>query len=206
MNRLRAVALATASASVRIFFIRASGANGLPLTMPIAASGPISSGIERGGGFLLHDLVQHLEVAEVVGRHGVHRLAAAFVEHGRRRRRDPAEPGLAGQELGDRRADAAGLVGVDLGELPDRSAAGLRIVAVLQERAAEPHDAGGPGAGDEKSALRQRAVVVRRQDQVLAAFAAIGAGQADVGDPAEPVVVDGAEKLRAAPPAPSAPW
>ena len=43
MNRVREVALATASASVRIFFIRASGANGLPLTMPMAAIGPISS-------------------------------------------------------------------------------------------------------------------------------------------------------------------
>ena len=44
MNRLREVALASATASVRIFFIRASGANGLPLTMPMAAIGPISSG------------------------------------------------------------------------------------------------------------------------------------------------------------------
>ena len=43
MNRLREVALATARASVRIFFIRASGAKGLPLTMPMAASGPINS-------------------------------------------------------------------------------------------------------------------------------------------------------------------
>jgi len=38
------VALASVSASVRIFFIRASGAKGLPLMMPMAASGPISSG------------------------------------------------------------------------------------------------------------------------------------------------------------------
>ena len=38
------MALATASASVRIFFIRASGAKGLPLMMPMAAKGPISSG------------------------------------------------------------------------------------------------------------------------------------------------------------------
>ena len=44
MNRLRDVALASASASVMIFFIRASGAKGLPLTMPMAASEPISSG------------------------------------------------------------------------------------------------------------------------------------------------------------------
>jgi hypothetical protein len=44
MNRLREIALACATPSVRIFFIRASGANGLPLTMPMAAIGPISSG------------------------------------------------------------------------------------------------------------------------------------------------------------------
>ena len=44
MNRLRELALATWSASVRIFFMRASGANGLPLTMPMAAIGPINSG------------------------------------------------------------------------------------------------------------------------------------------------------------------
>ena len=44
MNSVRDVALAKATASVRIFFIRASGANGLPLTMPMAAIGPINSG------------------------------------------------------------------------------------------------------------------------------------------------------------------
>ncbi|MNG17429.1 hypothetical protein D3C84_1014160 [compost metagenome] len=44
MNRLRDVALATTSASMRIFFIRASGAKGLPLTIPMAAIGPINSG------------------------------------------------------------------------------------------------------------------------------------------------------------------
>jgi hypothetical protein len=38
------VALPTAAASVRIFFIRASGANGLPFSMPIAASRPSLSG------------------------------------------------------------------------------------------------------------------------------------------------------------------
>ena len=77
--------------------------------------------------------------------------------------------------------------GIDLGELPDRFDRRLRIALVLQERAAEPQDAGGPGAGDEEPALRQRAVVARRHDQVLAAFAAIGPGQADVDDPAKPV-------------------
>jgi len=43
MNRAREVALASASASVMIFFMLASGANGLPFTMPMAATGLISS-------------------------------------------------------------------------------------------------------------------------------------------------------------------
>ena len=50
MNRVREVALATASASVMIFFMRASGAKGLPLTMPMAAIGPISSGSSEVAG------------------------------------------------------------------------------------------------------------------------------------------------------------
>ena len=128
MNRLREVALATASASVRIFFIRASGANGLPLTMPMAATDPISSGSSEVAGSLLHDLVEHFVEAEVVGRNGVHRLAAAFVEHGRRRRHDLAELALAGEELGDAGADAARLVRIDFRELLDRLDRRLRIV------------------------------------------------------------------------------
>ncbi|MNV92654.1 hypothetical protein D3C71_1872720 [compost metagenome] len=44
MNRLREMALAVVTASVRIFFIRASGVKGLPLMMPMAAIGPINSG------------------------------------------------------------------------------------------------------------------------------------------------------------------
>ena len=102
---------------------------------------------------------------------------------------------LPAQELGDRGAEPAWLVGIDLGEFLDRLDRRLRIGLVLQERAAEPHDAVGPGAGDEIPAFRQRAVVARRHDQVLAAFAAVGTGHSDVDDPAEPVVVDGAEKL-----------
>ena len=43
MNSEREVALPSTSASLMIFFMRASGANGLPLSMPIAASGPINS-------------------------------------------------------------------------------------------------------------------------------------------------------------------
>ena len=42
--KVRAVAFPIAAASVRIFFIRASGLNGLPFTMPMAASDPMISG------------------------------------------------------------------------------------------------------------------------------------------------------------------
>jgi hypothetical protein len=42
--------LPTAAASFRIFFIRASGLNGLPFTMPIAASWPESSGLNEVAG------------------------------------------------------------------------------------------------------------------------------------------------------------
>ena len=89
---------------------------------------------------------------------------------------------------------AAGLVRVNLGKLPNRFGRRFRIVLVLQERAPEPHHAGSPGARDEEPALRQRTVVAGRQDQVFPTFTSVGPGQADVGDPAEPVVVDGAEK------------
>ena len=41
----RPAALPTAAASVRIFFIRSSGLNGLPFTMPMAANCPASSGL-----------------------------------------------------------------------------------------------------------------------------------------------------------------
>ena len=40
----RAAALPMAAASVRIFFIRASGLNGLPFSMPMAAIMPLASG------------------------------------------------------------------------------------------------------------------------------------------------------------------
>ena len=46
----RAVALPTATASVRIFFIRSSGANGLPLRMPMAAARPRNSGSKKSSG------------------------------------------------------------------------------------------------------------------------------------------------------------
>src|SRR6185295_11565807 len=142
---------------------------------------------------LLHDLIEHFVKAEVVGRDRAERLAGAFVEYGRRRRRDFSKLSVAAQELSDGGADAAGLVWIDLGELSDRFGHGLRIV-VLQERATEPDDEAGPGAGDIES-TGHRTIVAGRQDEVFPAIAAIRPRQTDVDDPAEPVVIDGPERL-----------
>src|SRR5262249_22668404 len=64
--------------------------------------------IEGGRRLLLHDSVEHLEECPVIRRKGVHHLAAALMEYGWRRWFNTPERGLARQELGQRRADAAG--------------------------------------------------------------------------------------------------
>ncbi len=46
---------------------------------------------------------------------------------------------------------------------------------------------------DVEAALGQGTVIARTDDQIPRAGAAIGSGQADVGDPLEPHVIDGAE-------------
>jgi hypothetical protein len=46
----RAVALPIAAASFKIFFMRASGANGSPFLMPIEAKSPTSSGLNASAG------------------------------------------------------------------------------------------------------------------------------------------------------------
>ena len=56
----RDVALATAAASVRIAFMRASGENGLPFLMPIAGEDSHHFRFEEVGRLVLHDLVQFL--------------------------------------------------------------------------------------------------------------------------------------------------
>ena len=49
---VRAVASPTVAASVRIFFMRSSGAKGLPFSMPIAAKNPrVTSSSEPAGSF-----------------------------------------------------------------------------------------------------------------------------------------------------------
>ena len=66
----RAVASPTAAASVRIFFIRSSGAKGLPFWMPIEAQKPSVVGSMGSAGLLLHHLIEHLP--EAVIRRGDH--------------------------------------------------------------------------------------------------------------------------------------
>ena len=105
------------------------------------------------------------------------------------------EPDLAFQRGRDARAVAAGRVGVDLQVLLDVLDGGLGIV-VGQKRAGGVEHVVRLRVGDEEAALGQRAVIAGRHDQVLAALAAVGAWEADVDDPAEPHVVDGAEPLR----------
>jgi hypothetical protein len=46
---------------------------------------------------------------------------------------------------------------------------------------------------DVETAVREIALVSGRDDEVLAAFAPVGAGHARVDDPSEPHVVEGAE-------------
>ena len=68
-----------------------------------------------------------------------------------------------------------------------------RGIAVLHERAPQHQDPVGPRVPDEEAALGQRAVVAGRNEEELAAGAAVGSGEAEVDDPLEPHVVEGAE-------------
>jgi hypothetical protein len=160
--------------------------------MPTAAIGPISSG-SSADRLPLHDLVEHLVKSPVVGWKGIHHLAGPFMDHRRRRRGDAAELGLARQERGDGRTDTARLVGVDFELGPDRFDRRLRIALVRNEHAAEPPVEVGAGASHIEPAVGQLALIVRRHDQVFAALATVGSGNAGVGHPAKPGVVDAAE-------------
>jgi hypothetical protein len=79
--------LATASASVRIFFHPCIRRKGFAFDDADGGERSHELWVERRGRFLLHDVVEHLVIAEVIRRNSVHHLAAVFIEHGRRRRR-----------------------------------------------------------------------------------------------------------------------
>ena len=194
-NSAREVALPTAAASSRMRRIRSSGSNGWPLTIPIAASCPMSSAFGAAGGLVLHHLVHQLEEAEVARRHRVERLPAALDEHrlGNLRRCSGRRAAL--EQRRDARAGGARRVGVELQRALDRLD-GRRRVVVRQERPPEQERPRRARVSDVVAAVRQRAVVAGRDEQEAAAFAAIRARQAEVDDPAPPHVVEHPERLR----------
>ena len=101
---------------------------------------------------------------------------------------------LAGEEAADARAVGARHVGIDLERLLDGLDRGLRIV-VDEEGAAEQRDRCGGWPADEIAALGQRPVIARRQQQIFAAEPAIGARRAEIDHPAEPQIVEQAERV-----------
>ncbi len=70
---------------------------------------------------------------------------------------------------------------------------GGRRIVVDHERPPEEGGAGRADVGHEVSVVGQRSLVPRPDEQVAAALRPVGARQPEVGDPAEPHVVDGAE-------------
>ena len=104
------------------------------------------------------------------------------------------QPYRPGQRLGDAGAVAARRVGVDLQVGLDVVDGWLRVV-VHQVCARGIEDVVGLRVRDEVAALGQRPVVAGRNDQILAAEAAVGTWASDVDDPGEPHVVDRADRV-----------
>ena len=105
------------------------------------------------------------------------------------------ERAAAGHVGADAGADPARCVGVDL-ELvldPVRGRGGVVAGVLVDERATQHHHVVGARVPDVVATLGQRAVVAGTDQQVAAALAAVGAGEPEVGDPAEPHVVDDAQ-------------
>ena len=155
------------AASSRIERIRSSGANGLPATIPIAASWPARSGSSASAGSSAT-------------------IEATSSKNEKSLRVDAVELGLGEvQELGRRRV-------VGLRQRVD--AGGLQVLHAAERADDEPVRVG-RRPGDEV-AVGDVAVVTGRQDQVLAALPLVRAGEADVGDVALPDVVDEAQGVR----------
>ena len=146
-------------------------------------------GIARAGRLLLDELVDRLPEREVVRRDRVdlqmHRVDERRLGLlGRTGERRPP-----GQEAPHRGAHRSRRVRVDPDAGLDRRDRRGGVV-VDHERPPDQRRAGRADMGDVKAAVGQRPVIARAHQQVLAALAAIGSGQADVGDPPEPHVVD----------------
>jgi hypothetical protein len=69
-------------------------------------------------------------------------------------------------------------------------------VVSVHERPAECDDSRRLRVRSVEAAVRQRAVMTRPDNQITAVPRPVGTGQAEVGDPAEPQVVDGAQDPR----------
>jgi len=124
-------------------------------------------GVKGLGGFFLDEGVDLLVEGEVVGVHGVLGLV-----------RDV--------EVGHLRRVARGGERVDPG-LDD-------VLDTAQRADHQPVGEGGAPVGEVAAGLV--AVIAGRQDEVLAARALVRASQAEVGDVAEPEVVEDAERVR----------
>ena len=144
------------------------------MTMPIAARATAGFAAQCFDGLLLDDFVERLVVAEVAGRDRVVALAGDVHEFGGRR--------VAGR-----------LQRIDLEVVLDVLQCRRQTVG---DRAAheEPVDEG--GRLDHEVALGHLAGVARRQHEILAALALVGAGYAEVTDIAHPGVVEHAEHAR----------
>ena len=144
------------------------------------------------GRLVLNIGVDHLEERVVAWRDRVERFPARLHELGLGNLRVGFEPDLAFKRRRDARANASRRVGIDLHRLLDVLDGRLRIV-VYKVTARCIDDPVRLRPRYVKATFRNRAVIARWQEQVSSAFAAIGAGEPDVDDPAEPHVVDGAD-------------
>ena len=112
--------------SVRIFFIRSSGLNFFPFTMPMAANCPRVR-IVRIGRLLLNVGVDHLEERVVAWRNCIERFPAGLDELGRGNWRVASSLTLPSGRR-DARADASRRVGINLERFLDHFDRRLRIV------------------------------------------------------------------------------
>ena len=143
---------------------------------------------------ILDVLVDHFEEAEIARRDRVVRLAAALDEGRLRNRRLTGQLHAALERRRDAGAERPRRIGVDLQVRLDVVDGGFRIV-VDEVGPRRVQHVVGLGVRDEIAALRQRPVIVRTDDQILAAQPAVRTGAADVDDPGKPHVVDGPDRV-----------
>ena len=147
---------------------------------------------------LLHQLVDDLPETEVVGVDGVEHLPGSFDELRLGRRRSCPKGRFPGQERGDRGALGTRHVGGYANTVADRVDRDLGIVVDHESSADQGHPCGA-GVEDVEAAVGQRTVVAGSHEQVPTARPTVRAGEADVGHPPEPHVIDRPEEPRGRP-------